>query len=432
MRTGCTVKAKTDGTTSQGTGKLRRARFGQPNLEWPLLFIVQFRVSMTTHVLLVGNYLPDGQESMLRFRDLLLAGLPSEGTAVETISPTPVFGRWLHPLHTSLGKWLAYVDKYLLFPIHLRRRVRALPRGAVVHICDHSNAVYAPPAGSSGHPVLVTCHDLGAVRGARGEATDCPASRTGRILQRWILRSLGRADMIACVSTATKDDVSRLVRRPDGALPQTRLVLNGLNAPYQPLVPAEADARLRDATTLDASRPFLLNVGSSLRRKNREGILRTLARIKTEWPGQVVFAGEALPSELTTLAGELGIESRVVQIIKPVHQTLEALYSRAFALLFPSTFEGFGWPVIEAQACGCPVLCSDAGSLPEVVGESAFVRAPNDLAAFGDECLRLANSPAARQEWIAKGLVNARRFTTGTMLDHYRYLYLELAANSLD
>ena len=387
-----------------------------------LPFVYTPGVPLMPRVLLIGNYPPDGQESMLRFLRLLGEGLPAENIAVETISPVPLFGRWVDPLQSTLGKWLAYVDKYVVFPWRLRRRVRALPAGAVVHICDHSNAVYVPAAGSAGHRVLVTCHDLGAVRGALGEPTDCPASRTGQVLQRWIVRSLGRADLIACVSSATLEDVRRLVRTPEDGAPPVRLVLNGLNASYQPLDPARAAARLREAG-IELSSPFLLNVGSSLRRKNREGILRALASIKDRWPGRVVFAGEALPEELNALADELGITSRVAQIVKPSHGVLEALYNLAFAMIFPSTFEGFGWPVIEAQACGCPVLCSDAGSLPEVVGRSAFVCPAQDTAAFAGECLRLGDSSAARAQWRERGFENVARFTASKMIGRYVELY---------
>ncbi len=248
--------------------------------------------------------------------------------------------------------------------------MRVLGPEWTVQICDHSNAMYTPAASSAGHPVLVTCHDMGAVRGALGEPTDCPASAMGKRLQRWIVRSLGRADLIACVSTATRNDVARLVRRPDGTPPVIRLVLNGLNAPFRRLPPAETEARLAGVEGLNDGQPFVLNVGSSLRRKNRDAVLRIFARVAAHWPqGRVVFAGEPLPAELNALAVELGVAERVVQVVGPTGPALEALYNRAFALLFPSRFEGFGWPVIEAQACGCPVLCSDAGSLGEVAGD---------------------------------------------------------------
>ena len=363
---------------------------------------------------------------MLRFLRMMENGLCEQDVTVEQLSPTVLLGRGRATTH-GLGKWLAYVDKYILFPRTLRRRMREHGQSWVVHICDHSNAVYAPAAGSAGHSVLVTCHDMGAVRGALGEATDCPASSMGKRLQRWIVRSLGRADLLSCVSTATRQDIERLVRRPDGSRPITRLVLNGLNAPFRRLDPAETGARLATVPELGDGRPFVLNVGSSLRRKNRDAVLRIFGRVANQWPqGRLVFAGEALPTDLMQLAHELGVSDRVVQIVGPSHATLEALYNRALALLFPSRFEGFGWPVIEAQACGCPVLCSDAGSLGEVAGQGAFVRPAADEEAFAQEWLRLASDESARAAWVEAGQQNLARFGTGAMIERYTQLYDEL------
>ena len=365
---------------------------------------------------------------MLRFARMMETGLRARGQIVELIAPAALFGRG-RDVSRGLGKWLAYVDKYLVFPWTLRRRMRGLGPGWTVQICDHSNAMYAPAAGSAGHPVLVTCHDMGAVRGALGEPTDCPASTMGKRLQRWIVRSLGKTDLLACVSTATRNDVERLVRRPDGTPPVTRLVLNGLNAPFRRLAPAETQARLAGINALDDGRPFVLNVGSSLRRKNRDAVLRIFARVAARWPlGRLVFAGEPLPAELDQLAAELGVAERVVQVAGPSSPVLEALYNRAFALLFPSRFEGFGWPVIEAQACGCPVLCSDAGSLGEVAGDGAFVRAAGDEEAFAQEWLRLADDETARAAWVEAGLRNVTRFDTATMIEHYLKLHDEIRA----
>ena len=373
-------------------------------------------------VLLLANYAADAQQSMLRFAAMLEAELRGRGIDAQTLAPRRIFGRPT-PAYSGVGKWLAYLDKYVLFPWILRWRVRRLGPEAGVHICDHSNAMYAPAAGSSGAPVVATCHDLGAVRGALGEDTDCPASYMGRRLQRWIARSLGRAEVVACVSEATSRDVQRLIRTPAGDVPHTRVVPMGLNAPYRALPVAEAEERLQVFEGLDLAQPYVLNVGSSLRRKNRAAVLRIFAK---GFAGQLIFAGEALPPELVKLTAELGIAGRVLQIIDPTNDVLEALYSRAFALLFPSRFEGFGWPVIEAQACGCPVLCSSAGSLAEVAGEGAFVAAADDEAAFSRELGRLQDEPAARALWIAKGAANLARFRTSAMLDRYLRIYEDL------
>ena len=405
-----------------------------------------------SEVLVVGNYALDGQESMLRFARMLVDGLRAEGVRVNEIAPGAWFGR-LKSGSAGLGKWLVYLDKYVVFPGVLRWRVRGLAQGGVVHVADHSNAVYVPAARSAGHRVLVTCHDLGAVRGALGEDTDCPASRLGKVLQAWIARSLGEADGIACVSTATREDVARLIRRREGSRVPTWLVLNGLNVLYKRWAVGSvewreagetASRKIRQAAKeeegktareengkADGGTPFVLNVGSSLSRKNRDGVVRIFARVKDAWPeGRLVFAGEALTPPLRELTRALGVAERVVEVVKPSNAELEALYHRATCLLFPSKFEGFGWPAIEAQACGCPVLCSDAGSLGEVVGESAFVRPVGDEEAFAGEVLRLAKAEAARTQWTELGLRNAERFKAEAMVEGYRRIYAELGSGA--
>ncbi len=352
----------------------------------------------------------------------------------------------------GLGKWLAYLDKYVLFPRQLRARVQAAlaeepETPLIVHVSDHSNAVYlsavqaafrtSSPAATAGARVVVTCHDLGAVRGAFGEAaqTFCPASRTGRILQRWIRHALGRADLIACVSAATEADVRRLVRARGGSSgpPPTRVVRTGQNFPFRPLPEAEAERRLAmyGAQGFDPTQPFLLNVGSSLPRKNREGVLRIFVRMLTQgWRGQLVFAGELLPPELAELARGITASGvgRVVQVFNPSGDALQALYSRALALVFPSRFEGFGWPLIEAQACGCPVACGDTPALAEVAGESAFVAPAEDADAFAAHLLTLAGDPAIRAEWVERGRQNLARFQTERMTDEYLAAYRDALA----
>lgn len=378
-------------------------------------------------ILLVGNYAPDRQESMLRFASMMQTGLAGRGLEARMLSPTPLFGRSFSSTISGIGKWMAYIDKYVLFPATLSRACNEASRSSarpVLHICDHSNAVYAKSR--SRIRTLVTCHDLGAVRGALGEATECPASQMGQLLQRWIATGLGRADLIACDSTATRHDVERLVRTDRGKVPKTRTILLGQNAPYHRLTDEETTSRLQDAAPQLLDRPFVLNVGSSLARKNREGVLRIFARIQAGWPGMLVFAGEALPDSFVELGKRLGISDRVVQIANPSNSVLEALYNRAFALLFPSKFEGFGWPLIEAQACGCPVLCSDAGSLGEVAGDSAFVRPWEAEESFAAELNDWIAHEPKRHEWIRLGTHNVERFRTERMIDDYVSAYREL------
>ncbi len=367
-------------------------------------------------ILLVGNYPFDGSTSMQIWARLLERELRDLDMDVRLIVPKPVFGRW-KPSSNGLGKWLGYIDRYLLFPPALRA---AAAKAEVVHMCDHGSAMYCSIL--NGKPTVVTCHDMLAVRGAKGELPEMRASRFGLYLQRWICRGLRQATRVACVSQATFDDAGRILGRRG----HLRVILNALNYPFQPLAPDEAERRLAGIDGID--KPFILHVGSSLPRKNRDGVLRVFARTVKKADLQLVFAGQALNEGLMRLADELAISNRIVQIVKPDVKVIEALYSRATALIFPSRCEGFGWPSIEAQACGCPVVASDSPPFAEVLRDTAVLHRLDDEAEMAASILQLATDKAYRDRLIQLGFKNIElRFRTQRMMAEYVALYSEAA-----
>ena len=372
-------------------------------------------------ILLIGNYLPDAQHSMQRFAAMLDHGLRARGHEVRLLQPGPIFGG-VKAFGRAARKWFAYLDKFLFFPRTLRR---AADWADVVHVCDHANAMYVAHLG--GKPHVVTCHDLLAVRGALGEDTDCPASFTGKILQRWILRSLQRAQMVACVSSATRADLLRLAG--DEMNSRSCVVLLGVAPTMHRVGGNEVKERLTNFPGVGNGRPYLLNVGSNLSRKNRDGALRIFKKISQRLDCDLVFAGEALSPELAKLKSEIGLNGNVIEVPRPSDAMLEALYSGAFALLYPTKFEGFGWPAIEAQTCGCPVVSSLSTSLPEVVGDSGLLRAPEDEEGFASDVLRLTD-PATRDQFIARGFENVKRFAPERMVNDYIELYQRVCTRS--
>jgi glycosyltransferase involved in cell wall biosynthesis len=372
-------------------------------------------------ILLIGNYPLDRQQSMQRFAMMMLAGLKSSGISAELIQPSPFFGRFRFA-GNFVSKWLAYLDKFVLFRRQLARKLRERP--AVVHICDHSNAMYA--RGIRDIPVVVTCHDLLAVRGALGEDTGCPASVTGKFLQRWIVSGLRKADVIVTDSMATLEDAKRVVGEKDDR-PKMETITLGLSYPFRKLPSEEARTRLSDFSALDPEFPFVLHVGSNVAYKNRAGVLRIFAACGRQWNGRLVFAGEPLSDSLRSLGHALGIADRIVELPGISNELLEALYNGAVALLFPSSAEGFGWPIAEAQACGCPVLCADRAPMNEVAGSAGLTHRLDDEAGFAADILRLTN-PAEREFWSAKSLENARRFSTTRMISEYGAVYRSIAA----
>jgi len=324
----------------------------------------------------------------------------------------------------GLAKWLGYVDKYILFPPRLALRLSGIERKfsgrkVVVHISDHSNAVYASLA-RRWFPVLVTCHDLLAVRGALGEDAHCPASGFGKLLQAAILRGIQKAAYVACVSRATHSDLIRL-SEPSMA-GRSRVVPLSLNYTYRTLSRDETLGGLARAGIDMPLRGFVLHVGSDLPRKNRGALILSVAQIRDSWPGHIVFAGDPLSSAERALAKSVGLEDRVREIVRPDNETLLALYNAAHCLVFMSYAEGFGWPILEAQSCGCPVICSDRTSIPEVAGEGALIHKPEDYAAIGRDIQRLQESPF-RDTLVALGLKNARDYSSERAVGAYEEIY---------
>ena len=367
-----------------------------------------------TMVLLIGNYPLDRYPSMQLFNELMLRGLTAAGVQVELARPEPFFGN-VFPFGT-LGKWLGYIDKFVFFPFRLRKRLAARP--SIVHICDQSSAMYVPVCCGRA-PIVVTCHDLFAVRAALGEPVDRVPTWTGRILQKWILQGLRRADALACVSSATASDTERIVKR-NGAQPKIEVVHLAPNFDYAPMPQGEARKKL--AAFFDVDLPFVLHVGSNTPRKNRPGLLRIFARCREKWNGQLVIAGEVLNNQLRGIANDLGLADRVIEVENPNGQTLQALYNLATAMVYPSRLEGFGWPIIEAQACGCPVICGNAAPLPEVAGDAGLYHDVDDEEGFARDLLLLGN-PTERARWREKSLANAQRFSRQKMIAQYLEIY---------
>ncbi|MBN1518306.1 glycosyltransferase family 4 protein [Candidatus Sumerlaeota bacterium] len=235
-----------------------------------------------------------------------------------------------------------------------------------------------------------------------------------------------RADRILTVSEATRRDlIERL------GLPEERIIVtpNALSAGFRPV---------QDAARLDAFRhqlklpgAFLLAVGIDKPHKNMERLLRTLARLWREgWLDLPLYvAGVAKPAEsrLPRLAEELGTGESVRFLPHLPYEELPMLYQSAHALIFPSLYEGFGLPVLEAQACGCPVAASNAASIPEAAGEGAVFFDPRDEAAMEASILQVVDDDALRERLRAAGRENLARFSWQSTARRTLEIYQELS-----
>jgi glycosyltransferase involved in cell wall biosynthesis len=384
-------------------------------------------VSTPGKIVLIGNFRPDRQESMLRFERALADGFRGRKLSVETWRPEPIFARWVREYrYSGFPKYLGYLDKFVLFPRAIHKRLRRSTPDTVYHIVDHSNAVYARHF--SVVPLVVTCHDLLQVRSALGEFPQNPLTRSGEKYQRWILKELSRLRCTACVSEKTRTDLLRLTGLPTAA---TQVIANGLNYQYQPVPATEADPVLDAALRRHnlgwpgsfTGRPrFLFSIGGAQWYKNRTGLVRIFGELKKLLGSTLAFlyAGPPFDAEQESLIEKFGLRDSLLRLPQLSNEELRATYSLADGLVFPSWEEGFGWPIAEAQACGCPVFASNRAPMTEVGGAAACYFDPADPCAAAKV---IVNGLALPESLRAAELLHARRWNPQLMIDAYLKLY---------
>lgn len=356
---------------------------------------------------------------MQRFAALMERGLKQAGHEVRALRP-PAFIGQVHPSGEGVGKWLGYVDKFGIFPWILKS---ATKWADVVHICDQANSVYIRHIGSVPH--VVTCHDMLAVRSALGEIPQNQIRWTGRQLQRWILKGLTEAQHVVCVSEATRRDLLRIADIPEG---RVSCAYNSLTYPYSRMEEREAAIRVRKLG-IDVVQPFLLHIGGNYWYKNRLGVLRIFSALRQLTPGRtfsLVMVGQPWTAEMRqfVLDHNLGNAARVLTGV--ANEDLRALYSTATMMLFPSLQEGFGWPIVEAQACGCPVATSKRPPMEEVAGAAAiYINPENPESAAAS--LRVALERVADMREAC--LLNAARFRSG-MVEKYLSVYEKVCSGN--
>jgi glycosyltransferase involved in cell wall biosynthesis len=376
-------------------------------------------IAAIMRILLVGNYPLDNQASMLRYVDMLCQQIALRGHQVEIVRPKPFFGNlFTQPV---LRKWFGYIDKYLLFPAKLRSLSRTFD---LVHVCDHSNSMYLPHTG--GRPTSITCHDLLGIASAQGRYPEQNISYTGKVLQWWILKHLSAARNVVCVSANTASELAGLTGR---AAQNISVIPNPLNLQYSP-APEDAVLCLRKGLGLAPGEPYLFHIGGDLWYKNRFGVIRIfhqlIAKLRTAGVAnpRLIMAGTALWPEMRDYITAHNLQSNVIEIVNPSNENLRTLYSGAAALLFPSLYEGFGWPLIEAQSCGCPVITSNRPPMNEVAGDAALYIDPAEEVTAAD--LIAANFdqlPLLRPS----GLRNAERFHPDQIFPLYERLFIAIA-----
>ena len=267
------------------------------------------------------------------------------------------------------------------------------------------NGLGVPPP--SEVPLVVTVHDLIPLVHPDHARPDYV-----RAFAAQVPTAVRGARAVIAVSAHTRDDLVRLV----GADPAKITVIpeSARRACYPIAKPV---ARTRVERRFGLADPYLLYLGGFAERKNLATLIEAFALAKKRLPPslRLVVAGapERTCGQIQAIAHRLGCAAGIVFLGHIAESDLANLYSGAEAFVYPSRYEGFGLPPLEAMACGCPVVCSDATSLPEACGAAATLVNPDDAPAMAEAIARIVLDPAWAAGLRDRGLRRAKEFTWG-------------------
>jgi glycosyltransferase involved in cell wall biosynthesis len=251
--------------------------------------------------------------------------------------------------------------------------------------------------------------------------------RKGRLFyQKALTLGLKRLGRITVPSQCTKDDlVMHLLADPA----KVTVVSRGVDTRFQPARHFEPMAAVKRRYRLPDR--FILYVGTLEPRKNLARLIGAYRRLREEGVRhELVIAGGRgwLCDDVFEAAGRDGLGEHIVFTGHVGEDDLLALYQSADVFAYPSLYEGFGLPVLEAMACGVPVVCSDRASLPEAAGEAAVLVDPRDEPATAAALLRALRDDDLRRKMVARGLCQARAFTWERVARNFLSVYREVAA----
>ena len=245
-----------------------------------------------------------------------------------------------------------------------------------------------------------------------------------------IRRSAQLADLIISVSEFTRQDIINYCGVPES---KVKTILLGVDEAFKPLPGEEKIAKFKEKFGLN--KPFFFSLGI-VPRKNTERLLKAFANFRYRNDFQLVLAGyhggQGIPSadswfeKYVSIIKEKKLEDQVKFVGSLGEDELVLFYNTAYAFVFPSLCEGFGIPVLEAMACGLPVITSNISALPEVAGDAAILIDPYQEGAIRLAMEDLVDNEQLRRDLVQKGFENAKRFSWRKMAEEIRQEYNSL------
>jgi glycosyltransferase involved in cell wall biosynthesis len=300
-------------------------------------------------------------------------------------------------------------------PVRLRRA-----GGDVVHLVDHSEA-HLLRVLKTGHTV-VTCHDLLMLQALAGELPYDPPRRWASRF-RWSVSFLARAAAVVCVSEATRKDVLRFL---DVDPERLHVIPQAVSERFHPLT--KGQRRGVRASLGTGGRHIILHVSSGGFYKNNATVIRVVADLHNNGLDVgLVRVGAPLAEAERSLVRRLGLEATVLDQGWVSDERLNDLYSAADLLLFPSSGEGFGWPVLEAMTCALPVVASSIPPLVDLGGDAILHAPPAEVEKLAAAAASVLTDPTLADQLRASGRTRAMGYRWDHAIASYSQLYRKVA-----
>lgn len=330
------------------------------------------------------------------------------------------------------GKFSTRLLPFSVFSIRNQLQLPAILANSgldIYHSTNYMIPVFAFPRRRRGKvKCVVTIHDVIPLLFPNA----APKSKKARlfpIYKRLMVEIGSRADAIITDSKASRKDVISHLRIPAGSQETVRAIYCGVSPQFTP--PGDGHRTVKPSAQPDTGKRTILYVGRLDPYKNVSTLIKAFfsATKLCPFPLELVIAGslDSRYPETSRLTSELGIEKQVRWTGYISDTQLVETYRNADLLVHPSRYEGFGLQIAEAMACGVPVICSNAGSIPEVAGDAAILLDPGDTDGFAGKIRQVLTDPVAIRNMSIKGIAQAGRFSWSRTARETLSVYEEVA-----
>lgn len=377
-----------------------------------------------------------GHKSMPRFAQMIIAGMKQKGHDVVVWSPKPVFFK-LSLKKAILEKWLGYIDQFLVFPIEVKFKLYNCSKDTLFVFSDNALGPWVPLVKKRYH--VMHCHDFLAQQSAFGLLQENKTGITGKYYQKFIIWGYRKAINFIPISKKTQTDLHFLLDKKPNI---SKVVYNGLNQNFEPAKDSvTVRKKLSNKYNIDLSKGYVLHVGGNAFYKNKIGVLEIYDQWAKDFGIKVplILAGEPPTEEMITFK-EQSIASKSIYFINDVDDfQLQQFYQGASVMLFPSIYEGFGWPIVEAMASGSLVITTNEDPMKEVAADAGFYipKKTNDSEKLLEWKISAAKvlesvihlSPEERKNAVSKSILRSKEFSSQEFVDSIEAIYQEILQN---